>query len=251
MKPLFCHFDRGWVPSDVQTIMSLFGQLITQICREILDTGFQTLSDIGLFICVVVLLACSLVSQPANAELTIQSQFSRELIIMDLSVHDPKMLVEALNTKFKQHAGHANNTKIFFLKPYKEPLLQIKNIIQTTTNIAHISIISHASNGALFLSERWVDKQYISARKTLMLEIGDLLQPGTVLNLYGCNQGSERLSRSFVDTLAKLTSLDVATSIDLTGELSEGRNWELEYRVGDMELASKVNAGASKAIHQP
>ncbi|BAJ00516.1 DUF4347 domain-containing protein [Shewanella violacea] len=251
MKPLFCHLGRGWVPSGIQTVSDLFGQLVTQVSRRVSYSRFLTIKDIKFFNCAGIVLASLLVSPLAHAELTMQVQVSRELIIMDLSVHDPKMLVEALNTKFKQHAGHANNTKIFFLKPNKEPLLQIKNAIEATANISHVSIVSHASNGALFLSERWVDKEYISARKTLMLEIGDLLQSGTDLNLYGCNQASGRLERSFVDILAKLTSLDVAASIDITGELSEGRNWELGYRVRDMEVASQFNIGMTKSVHQP
>ncbi|AQS40086.1 protein of unknown function (DUF4347)/Outer membrane protein beta-barrel domain [Shewanella psychrophila] len=161
-----------------------------------------------------------------------------ELIVIDPAVHDPHMLYQALNAKFTQHLGLKNKTEIVFLRPELEPLQQIRNAIKITPNLSQVSIVSHASNGALFLSGKWIDKDYINQHEPMMNEIGASLKQGADLKLYGCNLASGVSGKSFINRVAELTQLDVAASTDTTGGVKQGHNWELEYQVGNIDSRS-------------
>ncbi|MPY23698.1 Ig-like domain-containing protein [Shewanella sp. YLB-07] len=191
----------------------------------------------------LVLITCLLVVQQAKAaQQETEDLFAgfpeTELIIIDSAVHEPYMLYQALNAKFKQHLGQNNKTKIVFLKPELEPLQQIRNAIKDTSDLSQLSIISHASNGAIFLAGKWIDKGYINQHEAMMSEIGSSLKKGADLKLYGCNLASGVSGKSFVNRVAELTQLDVAASTDTTGGVKQGHNWELEYRVGDIDSRS-------------
>lgn len=191
----------------------------------------------------VVMITCLFAVQQASAAESDTGYISpdkaeTELIIIDPAVHDPYMLYQALNAKFKQHLGQNHKTEIVFLKPELEPLLQIRNAIKDKSNLSQLSIVSHASNGALFLSGRWVDKKYIDQQALLMSEIGISLKKGADLKLYGCNLASGGSGKKFINRVAELTQLDVAASTDTTGGVEQGHNWELEYQVGNIDTRS-------------
>ena len=57
--------------------------------------------------------------------------------------------------------------------------------------------------------------------------------------LYGCNIASDPSGTSFVDEISRLTSADVAASDDITGNLSNGGDWELEYESGTIEVETR------------
>ncbi|AQS40084.1 protein of unknown function (DUF4347) [Shewanella psychrophila] len=175
----------------------------------------------------------------------------RELIIIDLAVHDPQMLVEALDDRSKRQGGSVSYPNVVFLQPNQEPLQQILNAIEQTGRVSRISIISHASTSALLLAGRWIDNYYIIEQASLMREIATYFNQGTELSLYGCNLTSGRLEKRFVDTLADLTSLDVTMAVDINGELSEGRAWKLVSQTKGIELASKPSRGFIQSVHQP
>ena len=191
----------------------------------------------------LVLITCLLIVQQAKAaqqatEYLFADFPETELIIIDPAVHDPYMLYQALNAKFKQHLGQNNKTKIVFLRPELEPLQQIRNAIKDTADLSQLSIISHASNGALFLSGKWIDMDYINHHESMMSEIGSSLKKGADLKLYGCNLASGVSGKNFVNRVAELTQMDVAASTDTTGGVKQGHNWDLEYRVGNIDSRS-------------
>ncbi|MCJ8301849.1 DUF4347 domain-containing protein [Shewanella sp.] len=191
----------------------------------------------------LVLITCLLAVQQAKAaehetEYLSANIAENELIIIDPAVHDPYMLYQALKAKFKQHLGQNNKTQIVFLRPEREPLQQIRNAIKDKPNLSQLSIVSHASNGALFLSGKWIDKDYINQHEAMMSEIGSSLKKGADLKLYGCNLASGVSGKSFVNRVAELTQLDVAASTDTTGGVKQGHNWKLEYQVGNIDSRS-------------
>ncbi|QFU24367.1 DUF4347 domain-containing protein [Shewanella eurypsychrophilus] len=215
----------------------------------------QDTHGIGLFTCTFLIATCFFYSQPLlavdDSKHAKHEYLERDLIIIDLAVHDPQMLVAALDTKAKQQRGIISYPKVVFLQPSLEPLQQILTAVEQTGRVSSISIISHASTSALLLAGRWVDKYYIIEKAPLMREVSTYFNQGTELSLYGCNLTSGRLEKHFVDTLADLTSLNVSRAVDINGELSEGRAWKLEYQIRDIELASKASRGLNQAVHQP
>ncbi|WP_220782395.1 Ig-like domain-containing protein [Shewanella sairae] len=177
-------------------------------------------------------------AEEINTKVVKEALLESELIVIDPAVHDPHILYQALNLKFKQHVSQSERIEIVFLNPEEEPLVQINNFIKDRSNLSQLSIVSHASNGALFMSGRWVDKDYINQRSELMTEIGSSLNTGADLKLYGCNLAAGISGAKFVNLVAKLTQLDVAASTDTTGGEEQGHNWELEYQVGNIESRS-------------
>ena len=55
--------------------------------------------------------------------------------------------------------------------------------------------------------------------------------------LYGCETGQGSAGQKLVAQLAKLTGADVAASTDLTGNRSQGGDWDLEVQSGSIESA--------------
>ncbi|GIU07693.1 hypothetical protein TUM4445_13510 [Shewanella sp. MBTL60-112-B2] len=193
--------------------------------------------QIGLVV-ITCLLVTHNVSAESNTGYIAPAEVKSELIIIDPAVQDPYMLYQAMSAKFNQNSVQNHHTEIVFLKPEQEPLLQIRNLLKDKSNLSQLSIVSHASNGALFLSGKWIDQAYINQQTQLLSEIGSSLNSGADLKLYGCNLAAGLSGESFINRMAELTKLDVAASIDTTGGHEQGYNWDLEYQVGNVDSKS-------------
>ncbi len=60
--------------------------------------------------------------------------------------------------------------------------------------------------------------------------------------IYGCNLAESDTGEQFVKTLAQLSGTDVAASDDITGHALLGGDWDLEYRVGNVETQTIVSS---------
>ncbi|BAJ00515.1 Ig-like domain-containing protein [Shewanella violacea] len=228
-----------WVSRFISSLLSGGHHLSKLISKLVSREGDNVTHLSGLLL----LITCFLAVQQAKAvEHELESLSAditeTELIIIDPAVHDPYMLYQALNAKFRQHLGQNSKTQIVFLRPELEPLQQILIAIKDKPNLSQLSIISHASNGAIFLAGKWIDKDYINQHKAMMSEIGSSLKKGADLKLYGCNLAAGLSGKRFVNRVAELTQLDVAASTDTTGGAKQGHNWELEYKVGSINSRS-------------
>nr|MDJ0928761.1 DUF4347 domain-containing protein [Gammaproteobacteria bacterium] len=156
---------------------------------------------------------------------------SRELIIVDATTPDYESLVADLT-------GQAEEDRIFevaVLDPTENGVDQITNLLSTYTGLDAVHIISHGDAGGISLGNGVLDYDALVNNARDIEGWGDAFNAEGDLLIYGCNLAASEEGRDLVDTLGRLTETDVAASEDLTGHASLGGDWDLEYRVGQVE----------------
>ncbi len=68
----------------------------------------------------------------------------------------------------------------------------------------------------------------------------DSLTDDADLRVYGCQVASTTDGQDLAQALSSLLSVDVAMSLDSTGASALGGDWQLEYKVGDIDDSYQV-----------
>ena len=147
------------------------------------------------------------------------------LVIIDSRVDNYPLLVAALSA----------DTDYFIVNPDSDGLRQIANVLEDYSGLSSISIISHGSPGSITIGQSVLDTASLSSYTAELSLLGTALQEKGDLLLYGCDVGSGREGREFVEILSELTGADVAASDDTTGGFAVGGDWKLEVQSGAVE----------------
>ena len=139
-------------------------------------------------------------------------------------------------------AGLSKDDEFVILDENRNGLAQIASTLAQKNALDAIHIISHGSDGVLYLADQELTSDTIGSYATLLAEIGKSLKPDGDILLYGCNVAASRLGEAFVNDFSALTARDVAASTDLTGAASLGGNAILEYQSGVIASAPSVEA---------
>jgi hypothetical protein len=92
--------------------------------------------------------------------------------------------------------------------------------------IESLSILSHATPGALALGNEWITAATLDQTATDWQQLDNVLADGANIILFGCNLADGDASgQQLLDSLAQLTGADLFASDDLTGA---GGDWLLE-----------------------
>ena len=148
---------------------------------------------------------------------------SKEVFLIDPSVSDYETLV----------AGIPDNAQIHILSS-SASLEEIAGVLSSYQNLDAVHIISHGSNGSLFLSGEAVNSDSLELQQEVLQTIGQSLSEEGDILLYGCNVGSDGTGQAFVERLAELTEADIAASDDITGSEMLGGDWDLEISTGQV-----------------
>ncbi len=152
------------------------------------------------------------------------------------------------------------SSEIVFLDANKDGVHQIAEYLAAHTGIGAVHILSHGSEGNLYLGS--ADLNSASMSSTYAADLGVIkaaLAPGADILIYGCDFAKGADGDAAAHDLARLTGADVAASTDKTGAATHGGNWVLEDRVGDIsthtiyapdwggELAVTITSGGTAA----
>ena len=94
-----------------------------------------------------------------------------------------------------------------------------------------VHIYAHGAAGSVTLGGQVFDEAALNANAATLAAMGAALAEGADLLLYSCNTAAGSTGESFINRLARLASVDVAASDDVTGTSGD---WTLEYTVGDV-----------------
>jgi pimeloyl-ACP methyl ester carboxylesterase len=100
------------------------------------------------------------------------------------------------------------------------------------TGIDALHLISHGSQGVLYLGSSVLSSDNFSSYMAQYAGIGNTLSPTGDILLYGCNVAQGDTGLAFIQQVAAATAADVAASTDLTGGAG---NWILEQSTGSVE----------------
>ena len=134
-------------------------------------------------------------------------------------------------------------SEIFIIDAQSDGLAQIATALQGRTDIDALHIISHGSQGALYLGSTVLDSSNLSMHAAQLASIGSSLTKTGDILLYGCNVAQGDAGVQFINSLAQATGADVAASSNATGPSQLGGDAVLEQFSGRVETASLALKG--------
>lgn len=155
----------------------------------------------------------------------------KSVVFVDSRVKDAANLLE----------GVAPGTQVVQLDATKDGLQQIADYLDTHQGISSVQIIAHCNAGDLWLGNAYLSADNVQARAEVLAQIGQNMNAGGDILIYGCYTAQGERGLELVDSLAQLTGRDVAASNDRTGL---GGDWDLEIATGNIESANVLSATA-------
>ncbi|MEI7609884.1 MAG: DUF4347 domain-containing protein, partial [Rhodospirillaceae bacterium] len=125
-------------------------------------------------------------------------------------------------------------------------LAQLAKWAECHTGYDAIHLMTHGSEATLNLGTDRVtnDSLTTAVQRVELAEIGDALNAGGDLLLYGCDVAKGSDGQQLITGIATVTGRDVAASTDRTGAAAMGGNWILESRVGSIEAPVALTVAA-------
>ena len=155
----------------------------------------------------------------------------KSVVFVDSRVKDSANLLE----------GVAPGTQVVQLDATKDGLQQIADYLDTHQGVSSVQIIAHGNAGDLWLGNSYLSADNVQARSEVLAQIGQDMNAGGDILIYGCYTAEGERGLSLVDSLAQLTGRDVAASNDRTGL---GGDWDLEIATGNIESANVLSSSA-------
>jgi hypothetical protein len=154
------------------------------------------------------------------------------IVFIDAAVPDYQTLIEGLPV----------NSTYFVLDAQKDGVAQIEQCLAGYSNLDSIQILSHGSQGSLYLGNAVLSNNTLKNYQDQLANIGRHLKDTGDILLYGCNVAQGDTGLQFINALAKATGADVAASNDITGSAALGGDWLLETNTGSIEVAGALSA---------
>jgi len=148
------------------------------------------------------------------------------IVFIDAAVPDYRTLI----------AGLPNNSTYFVLDTQKDGVAQIEQYLAGYSNLDSIQILSHGSQGSLYLGNTVLSNNTLKKYQDQLASIGSHLKDTGDILFYGCNVAQGDMGLQFIDALAKATGADVAASNDITGSAALGSDWQLEVNMPVMNI---------------
>ena len=117
-------------------------------------------------------------------------------------------------------------------------ILQMADALANRHDIDSLHIISHGSSGLLTLGATVIDQQSLQTYRDALKTIGNALSASGDILLYGCDVAKGESGQTFISALSDITGADIASSTNLTGAISLGGDWALEFQTGVIEAAT-------------
>ncbi len=98
-----------------------------------------------------------------------------------------------------------------------------------------VHIVSHAQPGAMQLGGELLDAEAFESNLSSFAALNGAIKAGGDLMLYGCELAQGQKGEDFLELIQANTHADLAASVDRTGGVAYGANWDLEIHKGDIE----------------
>lgn len=135
--------------------------------------------------------------------------------------------------------GLGEGSKVYMIDATGDALGQIAAALDGQS-VDAVHIYSHGKQGAIYLGGEWIDEAALNTAEATLNRIGQSLNAGGDILLYGCNTAAGSLGESFIERMARMASANVAASNDITGNTND---WDLEASAGVVDSAVKKPEG--------
>ncbi|MEL6230039.1 MAG: DUF4347 domain-containing protein [Cyanobacteria bacterium J06627_3] len=130
--------------------------------------------------------------------------------------------------------GVLSNTTVLRLTSDTDAIDQITNALQQHPQTTSLHIISHGAPGTLYLGETELSLTTLDSYGNQLQQWSSLANLEQIL-LYGCQVALGDSGEEFVAKLHVLTNIPLAASHTLTGNITQGGNWQLEKRTNNFQ----------------
>lgn len=166
---------------------------------------------------------------------------SREIIFIDAAVTDWKTLT----------AGLSPDIPVVLLPAQGNGLAAMAEALAGYGILDAIHLVSHGATGRLTLGDIQLTSANMAEQNDVLATISQHLSPYSDLLLYGCSVAQGEIGQAFVEALAsRLNGVDIAASVDRTGPLSLGGDWDLEYTTGQIETVLPFTVQGMEGIDE-
>ncbi|GAB3427317.1 Ig-like domain-containing protein [Massilia solisilvae] len=175
----------------------------------------------------------------AFASATTSNVARKEVVFIDTAVADYLSLEAAVRP----------GVEVVRIDGGQDGLAQLATWAQTHSGYDAIHILSHGTAGTLRIGTDEVNTANVASApvRDQFAALGQALNAGGDLLLYGCDVGAGADGQQLVAAIATATHADVAASTDTTGAASMGGNWSLEFSSGQIDSASVVDVSHQDA----
>nr|WP_324258970.1 DUF4347 domain-containing protein [Cellvibrio fontiphilus] len=161
---------------------------------------------------------------------------THELVVIDAAVPDKQQFYRAVKP----------GVEIVEINSSAAGLAQLKTILANYKNLAAVHIVSHAQAGSLQLGNSIISAETLKAEVEMFAALNGAVREGGDLLLYGCDLASTEAGEELLDIVQRNTHLDVAASDDLTGNIQQQGDWDLEIQRGNIETELAFSEKALK-----
>ncbi len=148
-----------------------------------------------------------------------------EVVFIEDNVRDYQKLAAAVTP----------GVEVVVLDHTKDGLQQMIAALDGRAPVDAIHVVSHGAQGRLELGTSIVDSANVDSYGAQLAQLGQHMNAGADLMLYGCTVAAGEPGTAFIDRIGQLTGADVAASTDLTGSRAFGADWDLEAHTGSIE----------------
>lgn len=181
-------------------------------------------------------IARDFVATDADSLDIVGAHVAHELVIIDAAVPDKQQFYRAVKP----------GVDIVEINSSAAGLVQLKSILANYKNLAAVHIVSHAQAGSLQLGNSTISAETLKAEVETFAALNGAVREGGDLLLYGCDLASTEAGEELLDIVQRNTHLDVAASNDLTGNIQQQGDWDLEIQRGNIEAELAFSEKALK-----
>ena len=161
-----------------------------------------------------------------------------EVIFVDEGLQD----VESLLGELQSGRDQPVEFLIHRLSSDQDGIEQISEHLDSISHVDAIHLLTHGSETGFQIGSAWLTEENLDGYAGQIARWRDSLSEGSDLMIYGCNLASDPAGITLLDSLAALCDCDVAASDDSTGHAMLGGDWDLEYRIGDVQTGVPFTA---------
>ena len=142
----------------------------------------------------------------------------------------------------------AATTEIVLLTNDTDPIEQITRVLAQRSGVQSVHLIGHGQEGQIAFGKNVIDAESLNAHQSDIHSWQNALTDDADILIYGCNTAQGSVGAEFISLLAELTSADIAASTDVTGNIVDGGDWDLERIVGSVETALVLDVHKRKEL---
>lgn len=168
---------------------------------------------------------------PAIEEIPVAAR--HEIVFINAEVADADRLVDDL----RRRSNESTQFDVVLLDWRSDGVQQVTRALESQNQVEYdaVHILSHGSSAGVRIGGTWLTADRFSIFAAEIGQWRNAMTANADLLIYGCDLASSDDGLALLDALSATCDCDVAASVDDTGQLDLGGNWDLEYEVGVVE----------------